>query len=78
MSANLPSHNTMIEPILIDAAAAAKLLGIGRTLFYSLHREAKLPAPVQLGRRVLWNRADLQAWADAGCPTRSEWEQSRN
>jgi len=27
----------------------------------------------KLGNRKLWNRTELQAWADAGMPKRKKW-----
>lgn len=62
------------DPLLIGANDAAKLLGIGRSLFYSLHSSGQLgPLPIRLGRRTLWRRDDLQAWVAARCPERTRW-----
>jgi hypothetical protein len=29
---------------------------------------------VRLGRKVLWKRAEVVAWIDAGCPDGRTWE----
>jgi len=63
-----------MESLLLSAEDSAALLGIGRTLFYSMHSSGRLgPLPVKLGRRVLWNRKELEAWVEAGCPARLQW-----
>jgi len=61
------------SPILLDAKAAAALLNIGPTHFYSLKAQGRLPEPVHLGRSVRWRRAELVAWAATGCPPRDRW-----
>lgn len=64
-----------MDSLLISAENSAQLLGIGRTLFYSMHSSGRLgPLPVKLGRRALWNRKELEDWVEAGCPPRSRWE----
>ena len=65
------------NPLLLGAGNAAKFVGIGKTLWYQLNSEAKIPAPIKLNKRVLWRRDELHEWADAGCPLRTDWE-SRN
>ena len=69
---------TAHDPIHIGAEDAARVLGIGRTLFYSLQSGGRLPAPVKLGRRALWRVDELRRWSDAGCPSRHEWERIRD
>jgi excisionase family DNA binding protein len=64
-----------MESLLLSAEDSAELLGIGRTLFYSMHSSGRLgPMPVKLGRRVLWNRKELEAWVRAKCPARKIWQ----
>ena len=64
-----------MESLLLSAEDAAALLGIGRSLFYSMHSSGRLgPLPVKLGRRALWNRRELEAWVEAGCPARLQWQ----
>jgi predicted DNA-binding transcriptional regulator AlpA len=64
---------TNIEPVLLSAAVAAKMLGVSRSFFYGLHAAGKVPLPIHLGRRTLWRRAELVDWTAAGCPTRERW-----
>lgn len=64
-----------MESLLLSAEDSAELLGIGRTLFYSMHSSGRLgPLPVKLGRRSLWNRKELETWVGAGCPARQQWQ----
>jgi len=63
-----------VEPLLLDARQAARALGIGCTLFYSLQSRGQLPRPVRLGRRTLWRLDELRAWTTAGCPPRDRWQ----
>jgi predicted DNA-binding transcriptional regulator AlpA len=68
------SQQTHVCPsILLDARNAATALGVGRSLFYQLCARRIGPLSVKLGERSLWARAELEAWAAAGCPTRGEW-----
>ncbi len=65
-----------MDSLLISAENSARLLGIGRTLFYSMHSSGRLgPLPVKLGRRTLWNRKELEAWVEANCPPRHQWQE---
>ena len=63
-----------VEPLLVSATDAALVLGVSRSHFYGLHTAGKLPLPIRLGRRILWRRAELEAWVSAGCPARVRWE----
>lgn len=64
------------EPLLLSAIQASRLIGIGKSLFYSLHSSGQLgPMPVTLSTKKLWRRSELEEWAAAGCPPRREWLQ---
>lgn len=52
-----------VEPLLIPDTAAAALAGVSRATW---HRRG--PPSVRLGRKVLWRRAEIVTWIDAGCP----------
>jgi excisionase family DNA binding protein len=52
-------------PALLDVDAAARRIGISRTTLYSLaDRPGGVPS-LHVGRRRLFRRADLDAFADA-------------
>ena len=59
--------------LMVDAATAAKLCGLGRTTWYQHHAAGRVPMPIRLGGRVLWRRDELVAWVAAGCPARHQW-----
>jgi len=64
-----------IRSLLVGATEAASLLGIGRSLFYSMHSSGRLgPLPVKFGSRRLWSVVELRLWIEARCPARSEWQ----
>ena len=64
-----------MEPILVSAEDAARLLGMGKTLFYELNSSGQLgPMAVKFNTKTLWSRKELQKWVDAGCPSRVKWE----
>src|SRR5690606_10480516 len=48
-----------IEPRCLSRAQAARYLGIGRTLLRRIG-----PPPVRLGRRLVYDRVDLDRWLD--------------
>jgi hypothetical protein len=56
------------DPMLIDAASAAVVLGIGTRTLWSLTNRKAVPS-VRIGKRVLYRPEHLSAWLDAGAPT---------
>lgn len=66
------------ESLLIGEKEAARLCGIGRTAWRSHVDSGKTPAPIRLGRRVLWLRDEITAWCRAGCPSREKWLRQNN
>ena len=67
------------DKLLFDARESAGFLGIGRTLFLSMHSSGRLgPSPIRLGRRTLWCKNELKTWVSAGCPARARWKKNRN
>ena len=65
---------TDAESLLLDAAEAARLLGICRAGVYRAVSSGRMPGPVRIGRRTLWRRDELEDWVNAGCPARTRWE----
>jgi len=61
-------------PILVDAKAAAAMLGISRTHLFALKASGRLPAPIRLGRAIRWNRETLIQWCMEGCPPPARFE----
>ncbi len=70
----------MNDTILIDGAGAAKLLAIGKSLFYQLDSSGQIPQGVKLNSKRLWSVELLRLWARNGCPGRdsTEWKTVQN
>jgi predicted DNA-binding transcriptional regulator AlpA len=66
-----------LPPLLVRAAAAARLCGLSRATWHRLVAAGRTPAPVRLGGAVLWRVEELRRWVDCGCPSRHEWEALR-
>jgi predicted DNA-binding transcriptional regulator AlpA len=63
-----------VEALLVPAAVAGPMCGVSKATWWRLHAAAKVPAPIRLGGRTLWRRAELVAFCEAGCPDRKTWE----
>ena len=62
------------QDLLVSAKEAARLCGVGRSLWYSMHSSGELgPLPIKLGKRTLWRRQELEEWVRVGCPERTRW-----
>jgi predicted DNA-binding transcriptional regulator AlpA len=70
----MPTDPLAIEALLVADVLAARMAGVSRSHWWRLHAAAKTPAAVKLGRKVLWNRAEVEAWIAAKCPDRRTWE----
>ncbi len=59
---------------LVDAAAAASILGMATSTFRGYVADGLVPpAAFSTGRVVLWSAGELHLWAVFGCPTAEEW-----
>ena len=54
---------------LLDVQAVAEMLGCSARHIYRLSDSGRMPAPVKLGALVRWNRAAIESWVAAGCPS---------
>ena len=61
-------------PLLVDAAEAARLCHISRTLWFSLLASGRAPKGIRLGKCRRWYVEELKRWCAAGCPPRNRWE----
>lgn len=71
MTATKSSANSLgaRPPLLTTVRETAAQLRISKTTFYGLLSAGQIgPCPVRLGRRVLFRRAEVEAWVSAGCP----------
>lgn len=62
------------DAVLITAAEAARLCGLGRSTWWRLHSSGQVPMPVKVGRATRWLRSEVLRWIEAGCPSRARWE----
>ena len=61
------------HPGLLRRGAAARFLAISPATLDRHSAAGKLPAPVKIGGCLAWNRRELKAWIDHGCPDRAVW-----
>lgn len=57
-----PKEHPQAGPVFVDAAEAARRLGIGTRTLWGLTRDGKVPV-AKVGTRVLYRPADLEAFA---------------
>ncbi len=60
-----PVQMIRIEPIAVDRASAAQLLGLGLSTFEARVSRGDLPKPRQIGSRAVWLVDELRAAAQA-------------
>jgi predicted DNA-binding transcriptional regulator AlpA len=58
----------------VAAPAAAQFCGISRATWYRMCAAGQAPTASKLGRRRMWNVAELRAWLAAKCPPQRDWE----
>ncbi len=66
------------EPLCVDRAGVARMLGVSVRQVYRLDDAGRLPAPLALGTCKRWFAEDLHAWLRAGAPPRREWQNLRS
>jgi len=57
-----------VAPALLSLEDAGEYCGISRNSFWKMKASGRCPAPIRLGRRLLWRKADLDRWILDGCP----------
>jgi len=72
----MPSDTpTALSPLLLDAAACAALCNVSRATWFSWQASGQIPAPcLSKGNVRRWSVAEIQAWIQAGTPSRDRWE----
>lgn len=69
------AQTATVERLAIPASEVAKLLNVSERHIWAMTSSGRLPRPIRLGRRVLWSRAEIASWLEAGAPARDRWEQ---
>ena len=67
------NRQTVIEPLLLRADQAARLLNISRSKFYSMHSAGLVPEPIRLVESPRWSIEELTDWIRHGAPSRERW-----
>ncbi|HET6573522.1 MAG TPA: hypothetical protein VFG68_07965 [Fimbriiglobus sp.] len=60
-------------PALVRRRAAARMVGMGLSTFDRADVAGLVPAGRWVRGCKLWSVAELEAWADHGCPDRKTW-----
>ena len=67
-----------IEPALLTIPQVCEYLNIARATFYNLRASGKFaPLPVNLCRKVLYRKTEIERWVQADCPHRKIWQSQR-
>lgn len=53
---------------MIDAEAAAAIVGVARRTWYRYVENGDVPQPVRFGGSVKWRREEIDEWIKTGCP----------
>jgi len=70
----MTAETAKIEPALLTIPQVCEYLNIKRATFYKLNASgAFAPLPVNLCRKVLYQRTEVEAWQAAKCPHRRQW-----
>ncbi|QEL16869.1 helix-turn-helix transcriptional regulator [Limnoglobus roseus] len=68
-----PIRRGHLVPGLLRRKEAAEYCSVSVATWDRLNAAGLTPEPAHLGGAVGWNRRELSAWIDAGCPRRVEW-----
>lgn len=66
-----------IEPLMVSARDAARLLGVSQETFERRVRMGEIPGATWGGRHRRWAVCDLRAWVAAGSPRADDWDAMR-
>lgn len=63
------------DVLLINIEEAARRLSIDRGTYYRKYNQGVIgPQFVRLGGSCRVNARELEAWTEAGCPCRTDWQ----
>jgi len=64
------------DKLLLTVSDLCRVLSISRSSFFTQRSCGRIPLqPVRLGSKLLYRRAEVEAWTLAGCPARN-WDWS--
>ncbi len=61
------------SPLVVDARRLAVLLSVGLRTVRTWDAAGRLPAPIRIGGRCLWQLDEIRAWLGDGAPDRATW-----
>jgi excisionase family DNA binding protein len=64
-------------PLLITDREAAALLGVSRATVHRLRAAGRFPEATRLGRKLLFDRRELESWVSHRCPELATWKAIR-
>lgn len=64
---------TNLDAIGLSATDCARLCGVSRAHWWKLYASDRTPRPRRLGRRLVWDRREVEAWFAAACPAFDQW-----
>jgi predicted DNA-binding transcriptional regulator AlpA len=64
----------MESKLTLSATECAALVGVSRITWFRHHQTGKTPRPNRLGKLLMWDRAEILRWYEAGMPSRKIWE----
>jgi predicted DNA-binding transcriptional regulator AlpA len=73
-------RNTAVEPLLVDCCTASRMLSISPRMLWAMHAAGKVPLPIKIGRRTLFDLNELRQFIAARnpktglLPTREQWQ----
>ena len=74
---DIGSGRFAIVPYLLDRRQLAAFLGMSPSKIKEMTSTGELPRHLKIGKLVRWRRTEIEAWLDAGLPSRGEWERVR-
>lgn len=75
MSNNQSPEPLKIEPALLSIPQVCEYLNVSTPTYYRIASSGVFgPLPVQLCRKVLYRRGEIEGWIGAGCPHRKIWQ----
>lgn len=76
-----PEAPDKIEPALLTILQVCEYLNIGRATFYKINATGAfglLPVKLLGCKKILYSRAELDAYVKSNCPHRKLWQAQRN
>lgn len=67
----------MRGPAVLTVARLAEVLDTSSRTIYRLDSDGEIPRPSRLRGQSRWLKSEIDAWLEAGMPSRKTWESMR-